>query len=225
MITVQRGQHAVLAAVLATMLAAMIAAGEPRVAPVAPRPSVRVAHRARMPSHRRHPWRRWVRLRGGQDMDAVVGETLAAEGLSRYAAAFEREGIQARNLPDLTADDLAELGLSPSEATNFLARLAAPGPEARCTQSELDPVVAARLSVLGLAHHRAAFEREGIAARNLADLSAQDLQELVGVCGVSPCQLARLNHCSEARIDWVTLALTPLRLGRGCQERNRHVSS
>jgi hypothetical protein len=147
------------------------------VAPVAPRPRARV-----------HGWRRWV-LRGGQDMDSVVGEMLAAEGLSRYAAAFKREGIQARNLPDLTAHDLAELGLSPAEATNFLAAfVAAPGPEARCTQSELDPVVAARLSALGLAHHRAAFEREGIAARNLADLSAQDLGELVGVCGVSPCQ-------------------------------------
>jgi hypothetical protein len=119
-------------------------------------------------------------------MDAVVAETLAAEGLSRYAGAFK--DIQARNLPDLTAEDLAELGLSPAEATNFLARLTAHGPEARCKQSELDPVVAARLSALGLAHHRAAFEREGIAARNLADLSAQDLGELVGVCGVSPCQ-------------------------------------
>ena len=58
-----------------------------------------------------------------EDMDAVVAETLAAEGLSRYAGAFK--GIQARNLPDLTAEDLAELGLSPAEATNFLARLTA----------------------------------------------------------------------------------------------------
>jgi hypothetical protein len=172
----QRGEHAVLAAVLAAILGAMLAAGELRVVPVAPRLRARA-----------HGWQ-WVRLRGGQDMDAVVAETLAAEGLSRYAGAFKREGIQARNLPDLTAEDLAELGLSPAEATNFLARLTAHGPEARCKQSELDPVVAARLSALGLAHHRAAFEREGIAARNLADLSAQDLGELVGVCGVSPCQ-------------------------------------
>lgn len=180
----RRGEHAVLTAVLAGMLAA----GGMRETPVTLRPRSRAAQPGTC-SPLEHGSRGWVRLRGGQDMDAVVAETLAAEGLSNYAAAFKREGIRARNLPDLTADDLTELGLAPVECTNLLARIAAPELETRCTQSGLDPVVAARLSALGLAHHHAAFEREGIAARNLADLSAQDLGELVGVCGVSPCQL------------------------------------
>jgi hypothetical protein len=50
-----------------------------------------------------------LRLRGGNDLDAVVAETLNIMGLSRHCAAFAREGIHARNLEDLTADDLSEL--------------------------------------------------------------------------------------------------------------------
>jgi len=43
------------------------------------------------------------------NVDEEVVETLAALGLLRYQAVFEREEIRARNLPDLTTEDLAEL--------------------------------------------------------------------------------------------------------------------
>ena len=58
--------------------------------------------------HRNHlPWT-MLRLRGG-DLDAAVPKALQAMGLAHHCAPFAREGIQARNLPDLTADDLAEM--------------------------------------------------------------------------------------------------------------------
>ena len=176
-------RHAV-CGLAAAVLAALAAGGQTPSAC----PNSGLRHAARLPSSV-HAARRWHRLRGGQDIDdPFVAETLAAVGLSRHAPAFEREGIHARNLPDLTADDLAELGLGPTEAANLLAHVAALRAEARdADKPGLDPVVADRLSVLGLGHHRATFVREGIAARNLADLNAKDLAELVDVCGVSSC--------------------------------------
>jgi hypothetical protein len=67
-----------------------------------------------------------LRLRGGQDedLDAVVADTLRTAGLWQHRASFEREGIRARNLPDLTSEDLDELGLSGPEAAAFLAQVA-----------------------------------------------------------------------------------------------------
>ena len=50
-----------------------------------------------------------LRLRGGHDLETVVAHQLRTLGMWHHQTAFEREGIHARNLPDLTADDLAEL--------------------------------------------------------------------------------------------------------------------
>ena len=50
-----------------------------------------------------------MRLRGGHGLDTAVVEALQSTGLAHRHALFAQEGIRARNLPDLTADDLAEM--------------------------------------------------------------------------------------------------------------------
>ena len=143
---------------------------------------------------------RLLRLRGGQELDPAVSATLCALGLSRYAAAFEREGIQERNMPDLTAEDLAELGLSESERTAFLAHQAVPSTIRKPPGSALDQDVADTLAELELSQYSTAFEQEGIHGRNLPDLSAEDLTELVNahsrVCVYAPCACALLHRKS-----------------------------
>lgn len=48
-------------------------------------------------------------MQAGIPLNATVKEILASLGLEQYYETFQREGIHARNLADLTSDDLAEL--------------------------------------------------------------------------------------------------------------------
>jgi len=196
-----------------------------------------------------------LRLRGGHDLETVVADHLRTLGMWHHQTAFEREGIHARNLPDLTADDLAELvcvrvcmrreresgcfivyniamhmcmfvytclvvcctsftpllgllhvhdaphdlsianwtithvctrkhqGLSIQETTAFLHHTANQHEEQSAKPGNVDEEVVETLAALGLLRYQAVFEREEIRARNLPDLTTEDLAELVGVLG------------------------------------------
>lgn len=65
-----------------------------------------------------------LRLRGGQEvaLDEEVARTLQAMGLAHWHARFAQENIRARNLPDLTAEDLAEMVRVWSLCSSFQCR-------------------------------------------------------------------------------------------------------
>jgi len=70
-----------------------------------------------------------LRLRGGHErvLDEDVARTLQAMGLAHWHSRFAQEGIRARNLPDLTAEDLAEMVRASGRPLARFAFVAFPG--------------------------------------------------------------------------------------------------
>jgi SAM (Sterile alpha motif) domain-containing protein len=68
-----------------------------------------------------------------------VGEWLKSLGLEQYEAAFRENAITAALLPNLTADDLKDLGITLVLLCHFLARQLLPLPQtARAPGQRLD---------------------------------------------------------------------------------------